>query len=33
MAKESGAIYKIGGTVLIKVEIFEKYIENRGKKE
>lgn len=32
-AQESGAIYKIGGTVLIKVEIFEKYIENRGKKE
>lgn len=31
-ARESGAIYKIGGTVLIKVELFEKYIENRGKK-
>jgi len=31
-AQESGAIYKIGGTVLIKVELFEKYIENRGKK-
>ena len=31
MAKESGAIYKIGGTVLIKVAIFEDYIENKGK--
>lgn len=30
-AKESGAIYKIGGTVLIKVAIFEDYIENKGK--
>ena len=32
MAQESGAIYKVGGTVLIKVELFEKYIEKKGKK-
>lgn len=33
LAKDSGAVYKIGGTVLIKVETFENYIETMGRKE
>ncbi len=33
LAKDSGAVYKIGGTVLIKVETFENYIETMGRKD
>ncbi len=33
IAKEAGAFYKVGGTVLIKVSIFEDYIENKGKED